>query len=357
MAAPLVTDQARTVINKLAQLGVNCELAGITEGPTVVRVDVRPTDGAKMHEFRRLSRADDLAFALGTGPVTITAPGHGRQTVTVEFPRADRQTVALDELPGATRPLAVPIGVSVGGDPVMLDIASAPHVLIAGTTGSGKTTCLHSMICALVSAMGPDELHLLLIDLKRVEMPAYEGIPHLAAPVADDVENAVAQLRGMVEIMERRYALLQTLGARNLAHANEILVDHELDPISCVIGVCDELAELMMASRKVVEPLLVRIAQKGRAAGVHLILATQTPRSDVFTGLLSANIPTRIGFSVAKQVDSRVIMDANGCETLLGKGDGLFSFSGLPPVRFQAPWVSPDEVSKIVTRASGAVMS
>lgn len=338
--------QARAVVEKLRSLKVPCSLVGVSEGPQVVHAELRPEEGVKMYEFSRLRRADDLAYSIGATRVRISAPATGRQVVVVEWDRRDRQLVTLDELPGAGWPMSPSIGLDVENRPVVLHIPDAPHVLVAGQTGAGKSIFLHSVLCSLLRVAGPDRLRLVLVDAKRVELAAYDGLPHVAGEVASDAETAIRQLRGVVANMEKRYELLDALRARSLPEANERLSE----PIPYVLVAVDELAELMMTSRKETESILVRLAQKGRAAGVHLLLATQYPKSEIFTGLLRVNVPTRIALSVPDMTASRVVLDQNGAESLLGSGDALLSFAGLPPQRFQGALVTREEIDRTVSR-------
>lgn len=345
---------AETVVDKFNELGVGCSLAGVVDAPQVTRVELQPAEGVLMRDFSRLSRAADLEYALGAKSVRIQAPIPGRKVVGVEFSREDRQQVTLDDLPDA-HGLLIPLGVDMENRPALLPLDDAPHCLIAGATGSGKSTCINAILCKLLSALGPDELRLCLIDPKKVELISYDGIAHLAAPIADSTEKAVQQLNGLIEAQERRYDLGAALGARNLDEINRALVTHEMDPLPHIVCVVDELAELMVVSKKEVETIIVRLAQKGRAAGIHLILATQSPRVDVISGLLKVNIPTRVCFAVPTMTDSRVVLDQNGAEKLLGAGDGLLSFGGLEPTRFQGAYVSSDEVASITDHWRGVL--
>lgn len=343
-------EQAEIVVDKLRELGVECSLAGVVVAPQLIRVELLPESKTRMMDFRRLCRADDLAYVLGAQRVRIIAPVPGRSIVAVEFDRVDRQTVRLSDLPNAHTPLLINLGLDVDGRPAILPLADAPHCLVAGQSGSGKTTALHTILAQLISSHTPAQLQLMLIDPKRVELTAYEYAPHLAAPVADNVQDAIQQLRGAVLTMERRYQTLQALGARDIREANEKLRADGHAEIPYAVIVCDELAELMMASGKEVESLLVRLAQKGRAAGIHMVLATQYPVSSVFTGLLRVNVVSRVAFAVPDMTSSRVILDRNGAETLLGKGDGLLSVMGLPPVRFQGAYVSPGDIESVISQ-------
>jgi S-DNA-T family DNA segregation ATPase FtsK/SpoIIIE len=344
-----VCERADVLTAKLAALGIPCELERIVEGAQLTRYELRPTNGALMRDILR--RTDDLAFELGVYPVRVLAPLPDRAgLVAVEVPCAERRIVRLDELPPSRAPLCFPLGFGLDGEPVYCDLASSPHLLVAGETGSGKSSMVNSMLCSFLTRFGPAELGLVLIDPKQVELTQYQRLPHLLAPVADDVEQALARLRSTVKLMELRYEVASRFGARSLAELNAKLELAGHLPCPYVLVVIDELADLMMMSRKQCEPLIVRLAQKARAVGIHGVLATQSPRVQVVSGLISANIPTRIAFKVAKQVDSRVILDANGAEQLLGNGDGLLSIPGATPVRFQAALVEGDEIDAICDR-------
>ena len=344
-----VREQADVLAAKLALLGVPCALEKVIEGPTYTRYELRPSAGTLMREILRT--ADDLAFELGAYPTRVLAPLPDRAgLVGVEVPCAERRIVRLDELPPPREPLSFPLGLDVDGEPVYCNLADAPHLLVAGETGSGKSSCLNAMLSSLISRFGPDHLGLVLIDPKQVEFPRYAGIPHLLAPVADDVESALTLLRGSVKLMDGRYTVMQMFGARSLPELNLELETAGHEPYPYIIIVIDELADLMLVARQQCESLVVRIAQKARAVGIHLVLATQTPRVAIFSGLLSANIPTRIAFSVATQVDSRVILGTNGAELLLGNGDGLLSMGGARPIRFAGALVESDEIEAICHR-------
>lgn len=347
----MATDQATKLLARLDELGVPSELVEEIDAPQVRTFMVRPTSAkTRMMDYRRLNRADDLAYALCSSSVKITAPVPGRGVVAIEVSREDRQTVALDDLPDAWPDIGCWIGVDTENRPVALPIYDMPHALVSGTTGSGKTTCLHTILAQLLSVCPPSKLQLVLLDPKRVELTQWEDAPHLAAPVADMPEEAVRQLRGAVLTMERRYAVLQNLGVRDIDEANEKLRFEGHQEIPRALIVADEIADLMMASNKEAESLIVRLAQKGRAAGIHLILATQYPNKETITGTLRANIPTKIAFQVTDAVASRVALGANGAELLLGSGDGLLSLGGLPPIRFQSARCSPAEIKEIVRR-------
>lgn len=345
-------NDAQTVVKTLRGLGVECSLAGVVEAPQLRRYELVPGPGARMHDFRKVSRSDDLACALGAESVRILAPIPGRKLVGVEVSRKDREIIDQTDLPAAMSPLTAVLGHDIDGRPTLLPIDEAPHVLIAGQTGSGKSSALRVILAGLLESLGPDEMRLCLIDPKRVEMAALEGLPHLLFPTAEDPETALMQLQALAINMDDRYSLLRDLGVRDIAAANELLSDLGAQKLPRFVCVIDELAELMLTSRKEVEAVLVRLAQKARAVGIHLILATQYPKREILTGLLRANLPTRIAFAVPDMTASRLVLDRNGAETLLGKGDGLFSFGGLPPTRFQSAFCSPERMAEVVARCT-----
>jgi S-DNA-T family DNA segregation ATPase FtsK/SpoIIIE len=331
------------LIAKLATLGVPCELEKVIEGPAYTRYELRPSAGILMREILRT--ADDLAFELGAYPARILAPLPDRAgLIAVELPCAERRIVRLDDLPPALAPLSFPLGLDTNAEPIYCDLAHSPHLLVAGETGSGKSSLINAMLCSLLSSFDLDALGLVLIDPKQVELTPYQGLPQLLTPVAGDVKTAIASLRGLVRLMDVRYEAAAALSARSLPEVNTKLEAGGRNRWPYIVCVVDELADLMLASRKQCEPLIVRLAQKARAVGIHLVLATQSPRVKVLTGLISANISTRIAFKVAKQADSRVILDRNAAESLLGRGDALLSMAGAHPVRFQGALVEADEI-------------
>jgi S-DNA-T family DNA segregation ATPase FtsK/SpoIIIE len=340
------TAVADRLITKLATLGISAEHVRTTVGPQIERFEL--TTSARMREVART--ADDLAYELGLYPVRVVAPlpGHPR-TIAVEVP-TQQQLVKLADLPPGRHPLEVSLGVDMDGNPVPFDLTQAPHTLVAGQTGSGKTGCLNCILGGALSALSPRELGLVLIDPKQVELARYGKLPHLLTGVADSVEAAIQALEGTIRLMELRFQAMRIYGARDLNEMNAALVADGREVYPRILVVVDELADLMTASRKVVEPLVARIGAKARAVGIHLVLATQSPRVQVVTGLIKANVPTRICFSVASMTDSRVVLDRNGAEKLLGRGDGLLSMGGAEPVRFQSAWVSSEEIEQVCAR-------
>lgn len=349
LSAPTAAQTGDVLLAKLIDLGAPCELAQIVEGPSFIRYELRPVGGTLMSKIRRT--ADDLAYATGAWPASVIAPLPGRAgMVGIELPCAERRTIRLGELPPPIEPLSFPLGQDVDGEAIFCDLTACPHLLIAGETGSGKSSMVNAMLCSLLSRFGPDLLALVLIDPKRVELPPYAGLPHLLAPVADTVELALSRLYSLVEMMELRYDVASQVGARSLPEVNVKLLEAGLEALPYVVCVVDELADLMMTSRKEAESLIVRLAQKSRAVGIHLVLATQSPRVTVVTGMIKTNVPSRICFSVPSMTDSRVVLDRNSAEKLLGKGDGLLSMCGGPLQRFQGALVSSEEITAICDR-------
>ena len=342
-------ERADVLIAKLATLGVPCELEKVIEGPAYTRYELRPSAGILMREILRT--ADDLAFELGAYPARILAPLPDRAgLIAVELPCAERRIVKLAELPPPREPLSFPLGLDVDGEPTYCDLADAPHLLICGETNAGKSSAINAMLCSFLSRFGPDQLALVLIDPKQVELTPYEGLPHLLGPIADDVDSALARLRSLVALMELRYSVAAKLGARSLPEINAKLEAGGAERYPYVICVVDELADLMMSSKTASESLIVRLAQKARAVGIHLVLATQSPRVAVCSGLIRANIPSRVCFSVSSQTDSRVVLDRNDAEVLLGRGDGLLSMGGAQCIRFQGAYATSDEIEATCNR-------
>lgn len=346
-------DTAVRLVNTLAEFRVSARIYDICCGPTVTRYELQPETGVRVKQIQNLS--DDIALHLGATGVRIEAPIPGKQAVGIEVPNKKVSTVYLRGLienpafQNQKSKLAVVLGMDVAGSPVYMDIAKMPHLLIAGTTGSGKSVCINCILVSLLYRTRPDECKLMLIDPKMVEFAPYNGIPHLLVPVVSEPKKAAGALAWAVNEMERRWQLLQEVGVRDLDSYNRAVADDpERETLPKIVIIIDELADLMMSVRDSIETSICRIAQKARAAGMHLILGTQRPSTDVITGLMKSNIPSRIAFTVASQVDSRVIMDNIGAEKLLGKGDMLFSPVGsMKPMRVQGAFVSDDEVEDI----------
>jgi len=343
--------QAEELLERLDELGVPSELVDVINAPQLTRFMIKPASPkVRMQDYRRLNRADDLAYVLEAQRVRIIAPVPGRSVVAIETDRKDRRLVSLADLPRAvTSSLCVPIGIDTENRPTILDIGSSPHVMISGTTGSGKTTCLHTILCSLLKVASPDQLQLLLLDAKRTELVKYEHLPHVAAPIADSPQEAIRQLEGAVLTMERRFGVMHDLGAKDITEANEIIRSYGQKEMPLIMIVADEMAELIMTGPEA-ESLIIRLAQKGRSAGIHLVLATQYPKREIISGLMRANLPTKIAFSVSDAVASRVALGENGAEKLLGRGDGLLSFAGLPSVRFQSAYASEVDTAEIIER-------
>jgi S-DNA-T family DNA segregation ATPase FtsK/SpoIIIE len=365
---------SRLIEKKLKDFGVEVSVVAAYPGPVVTRYEIEPATGVKGSQIVNLAK--DLARSLSLVSIRVVETIPGKNFMALELPNQRRQTVRLSEILGsevyaaASSALTMGLGKDIGGKPVCADLAKMPHLLVAGTTGSGKSVGINAMILSLLYKSSADQVRMILIDPKMLEMSVYEGIPHLLCPVVTDMRQAGNALNWAVAEMERRYKLMSKLGVRNLAgYNNKIdeaakrdeklpnpfsLTPEEPEPLSRlpnIVVVIDELADLMMVVGKKVEELIARIAQKARAAGIHLILATQRPSVDVITGLIKANVPTRIAFQVSSKIDSRTILDQMGAESLLGMGDMLYlpPGSGLP-VRVHGAFVSDDEVHRVVEK-------
>ncbi|HEY7378507.1 MAG TPA: DNA translocase FtsK 4TM domain-containing protein [Steroidobacteraceae bacterium] len=373
---------SRLVELKLRDFGVDVEVVAVHPGPVVTRFELRPAPGVKVSQISNLAK--DLARALSAISVRVVEVIPGKSVVGLEIPNEKRELVTLGEIiksrayDDLASPLALALGKDIGGHPVVADLARMPHLLIAGTTGSGKSVALNAMVLSLLYKVTVEHTRLIMIDPKMLELSVYEGIPHLLAPVVTDIKQAANALRWGVAEMERRYQLMAALGVRNLAGFNRKVKDAsedgkalkdpliaakaasdpgmtlldvpDLEPLPNIVIVIDELADLMLVVGKKVEELIARLAQKARAAGIHLILATQRPSVDVITGLIKANIPARIAFQVSAKVDSRTILDQNGAEALLSHGDMLYLPPGTSvPMRVHGAFVSDAEVHRVVT--------
>ncbi|HAB7538002.1 TPA_asm: DUF87 domain-containing protein [Listeria monocytogenes] len=339
----------------LENFNVQASVVNRTQGPAVTRFEVQPEKGVKVSKITNLT--DDIKLNLAAKDIRIEAPIPGKSAVGIEIPNQTSRPVMLSELmnteafQSSTSPLTAALGLDISGTPIITDLQKMPHGLIAGATGSGKSVCINSLLVSLLYKATPDQLKLLLIDPKMVELAPYNRIPHLVSPVITDAKAATVALKWAVEEMERRYQLFSHTGVRNMEKYNEYAShpDHTGEKLPYILIVIDELADLMMVAPNDVEESISRIAQKARACGIHMIVATQRPSVDVITGLIKANIPTRVSFSVSSQIDSRTILDASGAEKLLGKGDMLFLPSGASkPVRLQGTFVSDEEIDAVV---------
>ncbi|OFD90929.1 DNA translocase FtsK [Bacillus mycoides] len=334
---------------------VGAHVINVSQGPAVTRFEVQPDPGVKVNKITNLS--DDIKLSLAAKDIRIEAPIPGKSAIGIEVPNKESKPVFLREIlrsPVFTKsesPLTVALGLDISGDPIVTDIRKMPHGLIAGATGSGKSVCINAILTSILYKAKPHEVKLILIDPKMVELAPYNSVPHLVAPVITDVKAATAALKWAVEEMERRYELFAHAGARDLTRYNTIVSGREIpgETLPYIVIVIDELADLMMVAPGDVEEAICRIAQKARACGIHLLVATQRPSVDVITGLIKSNIPTRISFTVSSQVDSRTIIDIGGAEKLLGRGDMLFLGNGTSkPVRVQGVYVSDDEIERTV---------
>ncbi|CAB4242681.1 DNA segregation ATPase FtsK/SpoIIIE [Methylacidimicrobium sp. AP8] len=371
------------LVKTLGSFGIESTLGTITKGPTVIRFELYPAEGVRVDRILSLQR--DIARATRAEKINILAPIPGKDSVGVEIPNPNKSAVVLRDILGlpefqqSRARLPIALGKDVYGQPLIADLAEMPHLLIAGATGSGKSVCINSLLLSLLFRFGPEELRLILVDPKQVELQIYNGIPHLIVPVVVDPKKVITALKWVILEMEKRYKLLASAGVRNIAAYNaqarkalsarrpppaasppplgtEAAEEETPRPLPAIVVIVDELADLMQTASADVEVAIARLSAKARAAGIHLIVATQTPRREVVTGVIKANIPCRIAFQVSSSLDSRVILDENGAENLLGKGDFLY----LPPgvgqmVRGQGAYVSEEEVAEVVdyVRAQG----
>jgi S-DNA-T family DNA segregation ATPase FtsK/SpoIIIE len=339
--------RARIIEETLESFNIQARVVEVQQGPAITQFGVDPAPGVAVNKI--VQRQNDLALRLGAPTLRVLAPVPGRPMVGIEVPNTTVATVKLGDLtdsPQFSRArLPIGVGMDVAGKPVVADLTRMPHVLVAGATGSGKSVCINSLITSLLLMRTPEEVQFVMIDPKQVELSQYRGLPHLRLPVVTDMEKVVAALRWTVNEMERRYALFAEVGARNIVAFNDRYPDEKLVYMVLVI---DELADMMMTAAEDVERLICRLAQLGRAAGVHLVVATQRPSVDVLTGLIKANLPTRIAFAVSSQIDSRVILDRTGAERLLGRGDALYQAGDeMNPRRVQGAFASDEEIEAV----------
>ncbi len=348
-------EKRETLEDTLANFNVQAKVVGVTRGPSVTRFEIQPEPGVKVSKVTGLQ--DDIKLSLAAKDIRMEAPIPGKNAIGIEVPNDVSDPVVIREILRSSEfqknpsPLTVALGLDIEGKPIVTDIQKMPHGLIAGATGSGKSVCINSILVSIMFKATPDEVKLMLVDPKMVELAPYNDIPHLVTPVITDAKQATIALKWAVEEMERRYELFVQNGVRDIKRYNEVMSNGEDAPpaMPYIVIVIDELADLMMVSPHDVEEAICRIAQKARACGIHLLLATQRPSVDVITGLIKANIPTRIAFSVSSQADSRTIIDSGGAERLLGKGDMLlFENGSSKPVRVQGNYVSDEEIDRVV---------
>ncbi len=352
--ARALTDTATKLQRTLYSFGVSAKVENVSVGPAITRYELKPAEGVRVSKIANL--ADDIALNLAAETIRIEAPIPGKQAVGIEVPNKEKEAVHLrevlesEEFANNKSKLTVGLGKDVAGNVKLADIAKMPHVLIAGSTGSGKSVCINSIITSIIYNSKPSEVKMVMVDPKVVELSVYNGIPHLLIPVVTDPKKAAGALAWAVQEMDNRYNLFAKKGVRDLKGYNKAVEnDEETGKLPQIVIIVDELADLMMVAAKDVEEAICRLAQKARAAGMHLVIATQRPSVDVITGLIKANVPSRIAFAVSSQVDSRTILDSVGAEKLLGKGDMLFFPTGAPkPLRVQGAFVSDEEVEKIV---------
>ena len=368
---------SRQVEDKLRDFGIEVEVEAVHTGPVITRLELQPSPGLKVSRVTALAK--DLARSLSAVSVRIVEIIPGKSVIGLEVPNEEVELVYLSEIVGSadydrsSSPLTLGLGKDISGQPAVVDLARMPHLLVAGTTGSGKSVALNAMILSILYKADPDQVRLIMVDPKMLELSVYDGIPHLLAPVVTDMKDAANAFRWCIGEMERRYRLMSELGVRNLAGYNRKIAeaarsgeplldpfaggedrddsDHpsSMETLPMIVVVVDELADLMMVSGKKIEQLIARLAQKARASGIHLLLATQRPSVDVITGLIKANIPSRIAFQVSSRIDSRTILDQGGAEQLLGHGDMLHLAPGMQaPVRIHGAFVSDQEVHRVV---------
>jgi S-DNA-T family DNA segregation ATPase FtsK/SpoIIIE len=340
---------ARMLLETLGHFGIDAALIGRVTGPHITRYELRLAPGTKVGKVAQMG--DDLAYALAATDIRILAPIPGKQAVGVEVPNVRRRIVHLGDVfqdpPTGWSPLTVWLGKDIAGRAIGADLTKMPHLLVAGTTGAGKSACLNTMLCSILLRATPDEARFVLVDPKQVELNHYELIPHLLTPVITSPRTAANALQNLIGEMERRYDTMSLARTRSLMELNRVRESRGESPLPYILCVIDEFADLMMVSPAEVEETIIRLAQKARAVGIHLLLATQSPRADVITGMIKANVPSRIAFAVSSQADSRVILDQNGAESLLGQGDMLFSPLGEKVQRLQGAYIDEREIAQL----------
>jgi S-DNA-T family DNA segregation ATPase FtsK/SpoIIIE len=350
--APAKGDEkvGQQLIEALGHFGVEARIVGTVAGPHVTRYELKLAPGIKMSKVANLK--DDIAYALAASEIRILAPIPGKTAVGVEVPNAVRRIVHLGDVfqdsPAGWSPLTVWLGKDIAGKAIGTDLAKQPHVLVAGTTGSGKSGCVNAMLTSILLRATPNDVKLVLVDPKQVELNHYEGIPHLITPVVTSPRIAANVLQNLIREMEQRYTVMSAVKTRSLIELNKVREKNGEKPLPYILCVIDELADLMMIAPAEVEDSIIRLAQKSRAVGIHLLLATQRPSADIITGMIKANVPARIAFAVSSQIDSRVILDQGGAESLLGQGDMLFRpATDSRPARIQGAYVTEEEIEKI----------
>ncbi|MFI5027580.1 MAG: DNA translocase FtsK [Solirubrobacterales bacterium] len=345
----------RRLVETLGHFGVEAKIVGIVSGPHVSRYELRLAPGTKVKKVTELG--NDIAYALASTDIRILAPIPGKQAVGVEVPNSRRRIVRLGDIyaarPQKTSPLVAWLGKGIDGNPVWTDLAKMPHVLVAGTTGSGKSGCVNAILSSILMQASPNEVRLVLVDPKQVELNHYENVPHLLTPVVTSPRLAANVLANLIGEMESRYGIMGQARCRNLDELNRVRVKSGEATLPHILCVIDELADLMMVAPAEVEDSIIRLAQKSRATGIHLVLATQRPSTDIITGTIKVNIPARIAFAVSSQTDSRVILDQGGAEALLGQGDMLFRGAGTSKLqRIQGAFITENEIARITSHWS-----
>ena len=348
-----MNDSRRKLEATLESFGVRAKVLDVVPGPAVTRYEVQPATGVKVS--RIVSLTDDIALALAAKDIRMEAPIPGKSAIGIEVPNAEVAIVTMREVmetptfSSAASKLSIAFGRDIAGQSIVGNLAKMPHLLVAGATGSGKSVCINGIITSILYKATPQEVKFMMVDPKMVELNMYNGIPHLLAPVVTDPRRASLALKKIVVEMEKRYELFSKSGTRNIEGYNTLMKDNPSAVLPYIVVIVDELADLMMVAAKDVEDSITRLAQMARAAGIHLIIATQRPSVDVITGVIKANIPSRIAFGVSSQVDSRTILDMVGAEKLLGRGDMLFLPVGMSkPIRVQGAFLSDSEVEAVV---------